>query len=117
MSLATLMSRPCVIVRRSPSATEKNDYGDPLIDETTVETVCEIQQKTRDEPRDAGEVSVDEWLLILPIATDVDTSDRIEVDGSAFEFVGAPWRADTGSAAVHHIEATVRRVGNAEEGS
>lgn len=111
MAIADRLNRSCLITHRSRTG-PADELGDVTDEETTTETVCELQQKSRDEPDAAGELSVTEWLLILPINTAIDTSDKVEVDDAGeFEVIGDPWQADTGSAAVHHVEATLRRVG------
>lgn len=108
MSLRTLMNRPCTIVYRD-TGTETDDYGDPVVTETTVETSCELQQKTREEPPLEGETSVTEWnVYFWDISLELYTADALIVDGDTYELVGIPWVADSGSSAVRHIEATAK---------
>lgn len=114
--LATLLNTPCTLVHRSDEGDE-DAYGDPILTETTVETVCSLQQRQRDEPGDAGELSVTLWTLFLPTGTALATDDAVVVRGEIFELVGEPWDALEGSAAVHHVEATVRRTAGGEGGS
>jgi hypothetical protein len=109
VTIARLLSRRCTITRRSDSGTV-NDYGDAVATETTVETLCELQQQRRTEPDQQGELSDTMWLLVLPAGTQVDTGDVVTVDGQAFELVGDPWpvrRPLTGRGS--HVEATLRR--------
>lgn len=106
MSVKALANRPCTIITRV--AGDVDDYGDETYTETEVETTCELQQIQRDEPQTAGELSVTHWLLILwDTSIDLDTASVVEVESVRYEMVGDPWVADSGSAAVHHIEATL----------
>lgn len=116
MSLATLMSRDCLIIRRSETGSTDR-YGNPDKTETLISTTCEIQQLTRDEPDAAGEVSKTQWRAFFPVDTVLLTDDAVEVDGDEYELDGDPWTADTGNVAVHHVEATLLRVSGAEDSS
>lgn len=102
-----LMRRECKILRRSPTG-EVNDYGDEVLAEDEVDAVCELQQQRRLEAADMGEVSDATWIAYLPIGTDLRTGDALVVGGTAYEVIGEPWQADSGTAAVHHVEATLR---------
>lgn len=109
MSLSTLMSRPCTIIRRTSDGDE-DDFAPRGPVESYIDTVCEIQQAVRTEPMDAGNLSLTSWMVYMPVDTELDSSDALLIDGMGeFEVIGQPWRADTGSPAVHHLEATVRR--------
>lgn len=112
MLVARLLTRPCTITSRTDSG-EVNDYGDPVLTETTTETVCELQKQVRrasEEPAAAGELSDTLWDLFLPAGTTVGTGDVVTVDGATYEMVGAPWAVRhprTGEET--HVEAGVRR--------
>lgn len=112
MSLATLMGRPCIIVRRQLSG-EEDRYGNLIPSEATDASTCEIQQQERSE---AAEGSIGEtlWRAFFPIDTNLQAEDAVIVDGLEYEVVGDPWNADSGSTAVHHMEADLRRVGGVE---
>lgn len=118
MSLTTLINTPCTLVL-SASSDDADDYGDITGGEPTLrETVCELQQRRRDEPGGQGEFSDTEWrVYFLPDEQGLDTADALIVEGARYEFVGDPWLAKVGTPAMHHIEATVRRTGSEEEGS
>lgn len=118
MPLATLLNRPCTIFRRSPSGS-KDDYGNAILTETAVETVCEIQQRSRTEEDDQGELSDTLWLGIFPGETVLRTGDEVRVEGIGnFELVGDPWPARNPRTQVEeHVEATLRRTVGDEEGS
>lgn len=113
MTLEKLINLPCTIIRRSDSA-EEDDYGNALAGAEEVDTVCEIQQKMRDENAEGEPASAD-WLGIFPAGTTIDSDDAVEVDGiGRFEVIGAPWSArNPRKQTVSHIEATLRRTGGA----
>lgn len=115
MPLANLLNRPCTITRRSSTST-RDEYGKKLKATTTLATVCELQQRSRDEQDNQGETSDTEWLLVLPAGTAIDTGDAVTVTGEGtFELVGAPWRArNPRTGAESHIEATLRRTAGSE---
>lgn len=108
--IAAPLTRPCTILRHTDSGTV-NDYGDPIAgdpDETV--TVCELQQRQRDEGDQQGELSDTHWNLYLPAGVVIGTADTVLVDGQAYELVGDPWPAwDRVVQRVDHVEATVRR--------
>jgi hypothetical protein len=114
MTLAQLLNRTCTLVIRSASA-EEDDYGNAIEDESSVETVCEIQQRQRSETADEGELSDTSWLGVFPAGTDLRTADAVIVEGlGQFELVGDPWTArNPRTQAESHVEATLRRTGEA----
>jgi hypothetical protein len=115
--LATLINRPCKLIRRSESGTT-DDYGNDIPSEIVVDTVCELQQRRRDEPSDQGELSDTVWDAFFLPTEDVRTDDALVVDGGLYEFVGDPWTVrNPRTAADSHIEATARRAGGFPEGS
>jgi hypothetical protein len=112
--LSRLISRPCLLVKRSASGDE-DEYGNEIPSEELVETVCELQQATRAEPAAAGELSQTLWDFFFPTGTDCDTGDAVVVGANEYELVGEPWEANTGSRSVWHVEATARLVAGAED--
>lgn len=114
--LSNLLNRRCTIITRTASGDE-DDYGNDLPGETVTETVCEIQQRQRDEPGDQGELSVTGWLLILPAGTLIRTGDSVVIDGGhEYEVVGDPWPLrNPRTQQESHIEASVRRTAGDEE--
>lgn len=114
MSLSALLSRSCTIYRRSGSGSV-DELGDETDTVTTAATTCEVQQRNRDETSE-GDWSQAEWIGFFPADTVMDAGDAVEVSGlGLFEVVGAPWNADTGSSAVHHVEATLNKTGGSED--
>lgn len=116
MTISHLLTRTCTIISRSSSG-EEDDYGNDIQTETVTQTVCDIQQRQRDEPGDQGEVSVTGWLLILPPSTTLRTGDSVVIDGGhEYEVVGDPWPAYSPlTRTEHHVEASVSRVAGDEE--
>lgn len=112
MPLLQLLNTPVTITRRSPSADETDDYGNPSDDETAVETVGELQQQRRDEPAGQGDLSVTTWLLILPAGTTLDATDLVTVDDVDYEVLGDPWNARNPRTGLdEHVEATLKKAG------
>lgn len=67
-------------------------------------------------PRGADEVGgtreTADFMLFLGASADLDSGDRVEIDGRSFEVTGPPtqaWRA-TVPAQLHHLEAPLRWV-------
>lgn len=117
MPLSTLLNRECILLLRDPTGST-DDYGNDVTTTSNVDTVCELQQKRRDEDDDQGETSDTHWLLILPAGTQIDTGDAVQIDGQVYELVGAPWEArNPRTGAASHIECTVRRTAGSEDAS
>jgi hypothetical protein len=118
MALADLLNLPVTLVQRTDSGT-LDDYGNDIPTEVEVETVCELQQRRRDEPDGHGEMSSADFLLVLPAGTDARTADIAVIDGQDYEFVGDPWIArNPRTGVVSHVECTVRRTAGAgDEGA
>jgi hypothetical protein len=114
MTLSALMSRSCQIVRRSPGSSDR--YGNDIPTESLASATCEIQQMDRSEMEE-GSVTETLWKVFLPVNTDIQAEDALIVGGVEYEMVGDPWNANSGSSAVHHVEATVRKVAGVEDTS
>ena len=108
MSIESLIRQPCVLTKRAASGAV-DEYGDEVLAETQVETVCALQQRRREEEGDAGENSESDWVAFFLPDEDVDTASKLVQGTRTFEFVGSPWPVeDHLRGIVHHIEATVR---------
>lgn len=106
--LNQLLNRACIIETRAPGG--RDEYNNETVAVVEVEAVCELQQRQRTENGDRGEVSVTEWLLVLPAGTDVSTGDSVIVDGDRYEVIGDPWEArNPRTQAFSHVEATLKR--------
>lgn len=119
MTLTALLNRPVTLIARAASG-DDDEYGNDKPDETLTATVCELQQRVRDEPDGgqgaAGEISRTDWLLILPAGTPARTGDAAFIDGQIYELVGDPWIArNPRTQQVSHIECTVRRTAGADD--
>lgn len=107
-SISDLLTRACTITHREASGT-RDDYGDEVATETTTSTVCELQQRSRDEDSDLGELTMQAWMLVLPAGTDVASGDTVTVEGQTFEVFGEPWTVrDPIVRSDSHIECTVK---------
>lgn len=119
MPLSTLLNLPCTITRRSASGVN-DDYGNEIPSETTLDTVCDVQQRQHadSEPGAQGELSDTRWLLVLPAGTDIRTGDKVEIDGHSYEMLGDPWEVRSPwTRQNHHVEATLRRTAGTEDAS
>ena len=111
-----MLTRPCTITQRTESGTTDR-RGNAVKDETTVDTVCELQQDDHAEQTAGGIVAPSTWTLILPAGTEIAVDDSVTVDGRIYEVRGEPWQArDPATGAVDHIEATVVITTGANEG-
>lgn len=108
MTITSLLTRSGTILSRT-AGTATDAYGNVIQGTTSVAVMCEIQQQRREEPGEEGEFSVTEWVGFFPTGTAIDTGDQVSAMGSIFEVVGDPWDATTGSTAVHHVEATLKK--------
>lgn len=91
--------------------------GDVETTETVVAGVpCHAYQRYRLEYTDGREVGVDELVVHLPIGTDVDIGDRIDITWPTSrtieaEVIGPPARRVRAlSGAAHHIEVRTREI-------
>jgi hypothetical protein len=110
----SLITLPCTLVGRTETE-ETDDYGKPIVEEDTTETVCYLEQRQRAEEGSEGEASRSDWLAAFLADEDVDTASALIQGGRVFEFVGAPWPVqDVEAGTVSHIEATVRWTGREE---
>ena len=103
------MNQACTITTRTDSATVDR-YGNPTATETTTTTVCYCEQRSRSEATSEGLVTAEDWLVMLPTGTTVDSADKITVGSLALEVVGLPWQArNPRTQAVSHVECTARK--------
>lgn len=91
MSLSQLINRNCTIIRKTSSGSI-DELGNVVDAETSVATVCEIQQTTADEVQNTEWGSA-EYKGFFPAGTELDTGDVVEVDDlGTLEVVGLPAR-------------------------
>ena len=115
MTLTALLNRACTITGRTFTG-QLDEYGDEIATETTIDTVCELQQQQRTETDDPGTRAASTWTLFLPAGTTIGPADTVTVDGQDFELVGEAWPArNPRTQTESHMEATIRRVAGAQE--
>lgn len=109
---ARFINRPCVLVYRSESGAV-DDYGNAVLDEQRVASLCELQLRRADEPGLAGETSSGLWDGYFLAGTDLRSLDAIEVaELGTFELVGdAPSLRNPRTRAGSHVEAALRKTG------
>lgn len=103
-----LLTKTATIEHRSDGPPDA--YGTPTDAYTTIDVLCEFQQRSRNESVGMAEVGVEQWLLVLPPGTQLTTFDRVTIDGLPYEVDGPPWAVRhpiTGEPS--HVEATVKR--------
>lgn len=114
MLTPTLLNLPCSIVNRSFQT--RDEMGNDVASESTVTTVCELQQRQRDEEDE--QVTEGSYLLVVPVGTVIGAADSVSVDGVEYQVSGQPWEVrNPRTETVSHIEATVMRVAGAGTGS
>lgn len=118
--LSTLINRPCTL-RISTGETDTDGLGNEYAELDDVETVCELQQLTREEEGNQGELSDTGWrAFFLPAEEmgDNPTGNQLVVDGDVYEFVGAPeHKRNPRTQLLEQWEVTLRHTGTEESGS
>jgi hypothetical protein len=111
MSLAQMINRPCVLVKRV--AGEKDELGNETTEPVEIETVCDLQQQGASSFRSESddEVSDTRWVLYLPADVEAGVGDAVRVSGDGeFEVYGEAWKVwNPHTQTFSHIEAAVRR--------
>lgn len=116
MSIETLINRECLLLQRESTGTT-DELGNETKTDSVTATVVELQPRTADEGTSTEEISADDFTAFFLPSEDLTTADAIVVDGLTYEFVGKPptWRSPL--TALSYIEAPVRRVAGAGDGS
>jgi hypothetical protein len=110
-----LINRTCQVVRRSASETT-DAYGNEILGESIVETVCEIQQQRTGEQDDA--VAQTDWVGFFLPGESLDSGDAVLLDMSEFEVIGDPWPVrDPFTQTESHVEARLKRTAGSEDAS
>lgn len=114
--LGDMINRPCTVHVRADDG-ERDEHNNPVRNDSTRETVCELQQRSRSELSGQTEVSATEWVAFFHAGEELDRAFQLEVDGQIFEFDGAPWPAwNSRTQKIAHIEASLTLVeADAEE--
>jgi hypothetical protein len=120
MPLSDLINRPCLIYRRAVVPGEEDDYGNDVVDETFQQTVFELQQADADEQPGTGQRTRTRWDAFFLDGTDLQTDDAVFdlLEEELYEVEGRParWR-NPRTKLFEHVEATLIRVGGAEDSS
>lgn len=109
MSLARLLIQKATVTRRREDSQQKTRHGDPKHQESEVTYPCRLQLHSARELSTDREAQVEDGLLFLPPEAVVDGTDRVRIDGQAFELVG-PAIAARGARRTRLIECRVRQV-------
>lgn len=106
MSVASICTRPVVIVHRARQAGTGAYGDDALVEVDRVPTRAHLHQRTSDEPTPAAsEAIASRWAATLPVGVALGADDLVEVDGQLYEIEGDPFPAwwPTGQR-THHVE-------------
>lgn len=107
--LSTLINRPCTLIQRK-AGSARNRHGDKVKNETVVQTVCELQQRSRKEEDGKAELSDTGWRAYFLPDIRPRTGDVLIVDSEEYEVIGDPWVArNPRTKLVEHVEASLRR--------
>ena len=107
----SLINRPCVLVRRDATGAT-DSRGNPVIETTELDSLCEIQQERREEATDTGVITVTTWRAFFAPGLDIAAGDKVITtdDGRGYEVDGEPWEArNPRTQSLSHIEATLKR--------
>lgn len=111
--LANRLKRQVTIQHHAESG-NLDVYGSDISSVIEIQTVGELQQRSRDEAE--GAISQTNWVLFLPPATAIDTNDVVTVDGESYEVTGDPWQAfNPRTGEFEHVEASLRRTSGEEQ--
>ena len=116
-----LFTQVATITHVDPDSASPDAYGNPGEATTITYADCEIQQAQRNEDTADRDTQAEDWVLFLAptgedeggylIETELEGSDRVEVDEIAYEVIGPPWQVrNPRTEVVTHIEARLRRV-------
>lgn len=108
MSVQRRLTRHCTLRYQAPGPADAQ--GNPASLWTEVATVCEFQQRGRQEIGDMGQLSDTTWVVtLLPTELPPLAADELVIDGIVYQFRGDSWPAHTLSGRLDHIEATAGR--------
>jgi hypothetical protein len=107
-TLLSMLDRPCTIIGRSQTG-PVDRYNQPTWVETTVDTVCYIEQTDTREVTDGRTTGIATHLGVFPSGTEVDDSDKVTVDVT-YEVLGPPWRVWEPGTGESHVETNLRVV-------
>lgn len=96
----------------SPNTSDPSNPSDPSGGSITVRGT--LQNTSRSESD--GEFSVTDWLLFLPVGTEITMRDRVLARDREFEIQGEPWTFanDLTTNTPHHMEAVLKIAGQSD---
>jgi hypothetical protein len=107
-NVVSLLRTPATV--RYFSAGPPDEHNDPTDEWTDVAVLCNMQQRSRQEYEDSGDLSSTMWLVVFAPTIDLPLStDQLVVNGDTFQFRGDSWLAYGTRGNVDHIEATLVR--------
>lgn len=109
MGYEQLLIQDVTIIRPGDRTDAYNNSLPDWNDTTTSSTKGWLHRTASDEVFGNRDAQVSDWVLFLPVATDIRATDRVTVEGSTFEVHGPPNVLHTKRGA-HHIEAALRAV-------
>lgn len=109
--LATRLMTKTATITRVTQDGAADGYGDPTEQTTTASAACWLHQTQRSEDTRDANRQAQTWDAYFAPGTVLDGSDRVTVDGIAYEVEGPPWKADNPrTGAEEFVAATLRRV-------
>lgn len=115
MPLSQLITRPCFLLLRTEVG--KDAYGDPIMDDVSIGTVCEAQPRSSVEPQ--GNFSSEAWVgFFLPGQAELlNSAGAVSIPGlGSFEVDGRPWmRRNPRTGASVYLRANLKRTAGPEE--
>jgi hypothetical protein len=95
VSVASLCTRPVVLVKRTRT-TNNDPYGDDaLVDGERIPLLAQVHQRTTTEDEAEQSTQSAAWIAMLPFdpAVTITGDDVVEVDGQRFEIEGVAFAA------------------------
>ena len=111
MSLATLLTRPVVVVTRTRTEGGGTYGEDVLVDDQRLDVLAHVHQQTTDELLSEQDTTRAGWVAYFAPTVPIDRDCVVEVAGARFEVVGEPYRVrQPPLARDHHVEVQLREV-------
>lgn len=103
-----LMRTPAVLSYWQPGPPD--EHNDPTDSWETLDVLCTVQMRTRQESDDSGQLSQTTYIALFPPDIQIPRSiDTLTVNGETLHFRGDSWLASGTRGDVDHIEATLVR--------
>ena len=103
-----MLTLPCVITTVSEGAADV--YGDPTQVDSSVDSVCYIEQRRVTESTGNATVASEDWLGVFLADEVLSSTSKVTAMGATFEVDGPPWPVwNPRIERVDHIECNLRR--------